>query len=145
MLFDKVKSALSGGLAKVAGNTDFLEAVCASAALVAAADGEIKDDEIKSTTAVVSSNPSLSKAFTPATIERTIDAMLKRAQAGRTGRLGLYKEIEQVSANAELSELVFVAALDVAEADGGVGDKEQQVLREVAKKLGVNPSNYLNV
>lgn len=145
MLFNKLKNKLSGSVNKYAGKTDFLEAVCASAALVAAADGDIKEDEIKTTVAVVSSNPTLLAAFKPTAIEKTVETMLTRAKAGMTGRIGLYKEIEQVASDNEMAETVFLCAMDVAAADGEVGDKEQKVLNEVAKRLGLNASNYTNV
>ena len=44
---------------KFSGRTDFLEAVCAAAALVAAADGEIEDSEVKATVKAVKANKAL--------------------------------------------------------------------------------------
>jgi tellurite resistance protein TerB len=139
-----MKEKLSGALSKLNGRTDFLEAVCASAALVASADGEVSDDEIKNTIKVVTANPALTKAFKQAAIEKCIDAMLKRAASGRTGRAGLYKEIEDVRADSAVSELVYLAAVDIAETDGNIASKEQDVLNLIAQKLSVNP-NVANV
>lgn len=143
-MFSDWKAKLSGGLKKVSGKKDFLEAVCAAAALTAAADGEITDAEIATATKVVGSNPTLTAAFKTNEIERTTDTMLKRAQAGRTGRMGLYKEIEQVASSPDMAETVYLCALDIAETDGNVGPEEKKVLAEIAKRLGVN-QNAMNV
>ncbi len=136
---------LKDGANKLKGNKDALEAVCASSALVASADGEISDDEIKTTVKVVSSHPTLSSSYKTSEIEKCVDAMLKRAQAGRTGRMGLYKEIEQIKASHDTAETVYLCALDVAESNGSVDAKERDALNQIAKTLGLNPSNYASV
>lgn len=141
-MFGKLKNKLLGSVNKVSGNTDFLEAVCAAAALTAAADGEISDSEVEMTVKTVSSNPTLSKAFSQREIEKTIDGMLKRVQAGRSGRMGLYKEIDDIAPNGEFAETVYLCALDVAESEGGIDEKEKEVLGKIASRLGVNPSSF---
>lgn len=138
MLLKKWKEKLTGSIKKLSGRKDFLEAVCAACALVAAADGEISDDEIKAATKSVSSNPTLTSAFKPGDIDKTIDSMLKRAGSGRTGRMGLYKEIEDLAGDLEMGEMVYLVALDVAEGGGSIGDKEKEVLTNIAKKFGIN-------
>ena len=136
------KSKVTGGINKFSGRTDFLEAVCASAALVAFADGDISDVEVATTSMTVKNNPNLAKGFKPAKIEKCIDSMLKRAQAGKSGRMGLYKEIDDITENDEMCEAVYLTALDVAEGDGEVCEKEKAVLSRIAGRLGVNPSNF---
>lgn len=138
MLLKQLADKLSGGMKKLSGRKDFLEAVCASCALVAAADGEISDDEIKAISKAVSSHPTLTSAFRPGDIDKTIDAMLKRAQSGRTGRMGLYKEIEDLRGDTEMGEMVYLMALDTAEGDGNIGEKEREVLTQIAKRFGLN-------
>ncbi len=145
MFFNKMKDALQGKLKKLNGRTDFLEAVCAANALVASCDGEVSDEEIKVATKVVAANPILSGSFKQAQIEKCCDSMMKRAVAGRSGRLGLFKEIDDIAADAEMCEMVYVAALDIAEADGNVGDKEKTTLNEIAKRIGVDPKKYVNI
>jgi tellurite resistance protein TerB len=138
-LFGSAQEAVN----KYGGNKDFLEAVCASAALVAAADGEISDNEVAKTQQVVLNNPKLSGAFDRRTIETTIDQMLNRANGGRSGRHGLYQEIEDViNKDPEMSEAVYLMALDVAEAEGGIDDKEQAVLDKIAERLHIDKKKY---
>lgn len=141
-MFAKFKAKLTGSVNKFSGRKDFLEAVCASCALVAAADGSVEDSEVETTIKTIASNPSLQAAFSSREIESTADAMLKRAQAGRTGRMGLYKEIEDIKADAEMAETVYLAAWDVAESDGSVADEEKAVMAKIADRLGVNPAQF---
>jgi tellurite resistance protein TerB len=123
---------------KFSGRTDFLEATCAAAALIAAADGEIEDAEVDATVKAVKANKALAQGFDQQTIDKTINAMLDRAGGGRVGRAGLRKEVMEVSKDAEMAEGVILAALDVAEADGEIGPEEQKVLESLAKDLGVD-------
>ena len=123
---------------KFSGRTDFLEAVCASAALIAAADGEIEDSEVDAAVKAVKANKALAQGFDQQTIDRTINAMLERAGGGRVGRSGLRKEIMEVAKDHEMAEAVILTALDVAEADGEVEPAEQKLLENLAKDLGID-------
>lgn len=123
---------------KFSGRTDFLEAVCAAAALVAAADGEIEDAEIKATVKAVKANKALAAGFDQQTIDQTINRMLERAEGGRVGRMGLWTEVNEVGKDAELAQAVVLTALDVAEGDGEIEPAEKAVLDKLAKNLGVN-------
>lgn len=138
MFLNNLKEKLSSSIKRFSGRKDFLEAVCAASALVAAADGEITDDEIKMAIKVVSSNPTLAAAFKTSEIEKCIDSMLKRAGSGRTGRMGLYKEIEDIAKDPAMCETTYLCALDIAETDGNVAKEEKLVLDQIAKRLGVN-------
>lgn len=123
---------------KFSGRTDFLEAVCAGAALVAAADGEIEDAEVTATVKAVKANKALAQGFDSPTIDKTINTMLDRAGGGRVGRAGLRKEIMEVSKDPEMAEAVVLTMLDVAEADGEVEPAEQKLLESIAKDLGID-------
>lgn len=142
MLGSLFKSKVTESVNRFKGNTDFLEGVCAAAALVAAADGEIEDSEVEATIKVISSNPTLTAAFSPRDIERTAEAMLQRAQAGRTGRMGLYKEIDDISSNHDMAETVYLTALDVSDSDGESEPQEKEVLSKIAARLKLNPKDY---
>lgn len=143
--FAKFKEQLSAGMKKASGRTDFLEAVCAAAALTAFADGEASKAELEVMVKTVTSNPTLTGAFKSSQIDKTIETMLKRAEAGRTGRMGLYKEIQDIAADATMAETVYLVAFDVAEGEGGVSPAERKVMNEIAKTLGINPSKYENI
>lgn len=123
---------------KFSGRTDFLEAVCAGAALIAAADGEIEDSEVDATVKAVKANKPLAQGFDQLTIDKTINTMLERAGGGRVGRSGLRKEVIEIAKDPEMAEAVILTALDVAEADGEIEPAEQKVLEALAKDLGVD-------
>jgi tellurite resistance protein TerB len=128
---------------KFSGRTDFLEAVCAAAALIAAADGEIEDSEVKATVKAVKANKSLANGFDQTAIEAAINKMLERAAGGRVGRMGLWEEIREVAKDAELAQGVVLAALDVAEGDGEIEPAEKAVLDRLAKELSVDLARLL--
>ena len=146
-MFAKLKEKLAGGAQRLAGRTDLLEAVCASCALVAAADGTIEDSEVAQIGQSLSNHPVLSAAFSPREIEAVIYKMLARAQGGRACRAGLYKEIEEAKAKstADDLEMIVLVALDVADADGDLGDDEKAVVEKIGKTLGVSTAALMEV
>ena len=146
-MFGKLKEKLSGGAQRMTGRADLLEAVCAACALVAAADGNIEDSEVAQIAKSLSSHPVLSAAFSPREIEAVIDKMLSRAQAGRAGRAGLLKEIEEAKSKSDSNdlEMIVLIALDVADADGDLGDAEKKVVETIGRTLGVNVTALMAV
>lgn len=141
-MFKGLKEKLSGGAKRMSGRTDLLEATTAAAALVAAADGSIDDSEIDATAKAVTANETLNTAFSAREIEGSIQRMLDRANGGRVGRMGLYKEIEDVAGKPEEAEIVLLTAMDIADADGEMDPQEKAVLDKIASKLGLNMANY---
>jgi len=135
------KSLVGDKAKKFSGKTDFLEAVCAASALVATADGELDDKELVAAVAAVKSNAALSAAFDARGIETTMDKMCSRA-VGRVGKAGLFKEIEDIKADHDMSETVLLVALDVADS-GGISDDEKAVLAKIASTVGLDLAKYL--
>jgi tellurite resistance protein TerB len=133
-----LKNALGSKVSKFSGQTDFLEAVCASCALVAAADNDISDAEVASVMKTIAANPALQGGFSPREIEQCAETMLKRAQGGRMGKMGLYREIEQAASDPDKAEAIILAALDVAESDGDIGPEEMAVLVKIGEKVRVD-------
>lgn len=133
------KKLLDDRMGTFSGDKDFLEGVCAACALVASANG-IKDEEVDATAHAIASNPTMARAFKPREIEQVANEMLKRAGGGRMGRQALYKEIEEVGdrGDPEKAEAIVLAALDVAEAEGGIDEDETKVLERVASMLNVD-------
>ncbi len=137
-MFGKADAAVS----RVSGRTDLLEACLASAALIAAADGNIDPEEAITAIDTVKNNETLGKAFDNLTIETTMNRMMARAKGGFSGQAQLYKEIGEIGKSAEDAETVYLIALDVAFADGNCDAKERAVLSQLAKRLGVNAENW---
>ncbi len=135
------KSLVGDKAKKFSGKTDFLEAVCAASALVATADGDLDDSELLAAVAAVKSNAALSGAFDARAIETTMDKMCSRA-VGRVGKAGLFKEIEDIKADHDMSETVLLVALDVADS-GGISDDEKAVLAKIASTVELDLAKYL--
>lgn len=144
-MFGKLKERLTGGTQKLSGKTDLLEGICAMAALVACADGDIEDDEVAAALDALTSHATLGEAFTPQQIENAFDKQLKRAKGGMAGKLALKREIEEAkSKNAtEELEMALMIAIDVSAADGTMEPEEKKVLEDLAKRLGFSLSAYL--
>lgn len=144
-MFGKLKERLSGGSKKLSGKTDLLEGICAMAALVAMADGEIEDSEVEATLAALQAHATLGEAFSASEIERALDKQLSRAKGGMAGKLALKREIEEAKAKNAIDELemALMVAIDVAMADGEMEPQERIVLEDLAKRLGFNLSSYL--
>lgn len=145
-MFGRLKEKLTGGVSRLSGKSDLLEGIAASCALVAAADGELEDSEAETTLNALLNHETLSKAFSASEIERITDAMFKKVKQGMSGRLGLYREIEQAKAKStvEDTEMMLVIAIDVSLADGEVEPAERWVLDKIATSLGLNLRHYLD-
>jgi tellurite resistance protein len=139
---DVLKRSLGANLNKYSGNKDFLEAVCAAGAIVAAADGTVEDSEIVACVEMAANNEKLRAAYSQGEIEECMDRMLKRAKTV-SGRAGLNRELDDC-AKSELTmrEDIVLAALDVAMADGSIGPAEKSAIDKIASRLGVNPDKF---
>lgn len=140
-MFAAIKNMLGDKAKKFAGKTDFLEAVCAASALVAAADGDLDDNEIVAAVNAVKANAALSSAFDERQIETTMDKMCSRT-AGRVGKAGLMKEISEAKGDFDQAETILLVALDVADS-GGISDAEMTVLKKIAGELGLDLGKYV--
>lgn len=147
-MFGALKKAFGAGAKEIQAdysqNRDYLEAVCAAAALVAMADGEIEDTERTKTVSVLTNHPTLGKMYQQNVIEQTADGMFKRAKDS-SGRQQLARELDDIKGRpdaARMAEDVYLVAVDVSLADGEVEPQEADVLKKIANRLGVDPSRF---
>lgn len=125
-------------------NKDFLEAVCAAAALVAAADGDIEESERRKVVSLITNHATLGKLYQQPAIEATADIMFKRAKDS-SGRQQLARELDDIKSRpngATMAEDVYLLAVDIATADGEVEPQEDVVLKKIAARLGVDPAKF---
>lgn len=139
------KEKLAGAVSRLSGKTDLLEATCAACALVAAADGDIEDEELAATLEALQAHPTLSEAFGSSQIEACANTMFKRVKGGAMGRIGLMKEIEEARAKSSSDdiELVLAVAIDVSRSDGEMEPQEMAVLSKIATALRLDLKTYL--
>jgi len=129
---------------RVAGKTDALEAAAALGALVAGADGNIGDDEQAATVKAIKTNEAVASAFTGMQIDQAVAKMFDKADGGsRSGKLALWKEIDDVAGknDAAINEFVLVAGMDVAD-KGGRDAAETAVLEKACGKFGLKLADY---
>ena len=147
--FKRMAGAVAGSItrevkAEYGESKDFLEAVCAGAALVAYADGELEEAERKAIVALIQNNPTLGKIYQSAQIEQVAADMFRRAQSA-SGRQGLARELDDLKGRpnaAQMADDVYLICLDIANADGELEAEEEVVLKKLASRLGVDPSKF---
>lgn len=124
-----------------ADNRKLLKAAVGAGIWISSADGNIEDSEVKKLEKVISSNQHL-KVFGGETTSTVDEYEQLFTDSVRAGRLEVRKLLGEIASNREEAELVLVIVLDVAEANGDVGDDEQAVINEIGKLLGLDPSKY---
>lgn len=143
-----LKSAFGAGAKEIKAeygeNKDFLEAVLAASALVAAADGDIEDSERRKVTAIITGHAQLSKLYQANVIEQTAEVMFKRAKDS-SGRQQLARELDDIKTRPngmQMAEDAYLIALDIAMSDGEIEPAEADVLKKIAARLGVDTSKF---
>ena len=138
--FGKKAAAVKNEMKKME-KRDLMQAVVASAVLVAFADGELEDSEVKALHDVIEAQPPLSSFGDE--LSKTIDSYIGTMKASKhLGKIKLMREIEDVKASPSEVEEVFAVVVTIAEADGQIEDAEAKVLTEIGRKLGVNLKDY---
>jgi tellurite resistance protein TerB len=147
-MFGILKRAVKAGASEVkaeyAENKDFLEAVCAVAALVAAADGDIEEAERRKTISIITNHATLSKLYQSNVVETTAEAMFKRAKDA-SGRNQLARELDDIKSRPnglQMAEDAYLIGLDIANSDGELEPAEEAVLKKIASRLGVDTSKF---
>lgn len=138
--FSKKGATVKQEMAKVE-NRDLMEAIVAGSLLIAYADGECEEEELKKMEQVISALPEL-KHF-GSEVSDTIGRFHSILESGfRIGKLKVLKELEDIKGSEADRQLVFNVMLTIAEADGEVEPQEVAVLKEVGQRLGINLRDY---
>lgn len=146
-MFKSVFAAGAKELNKEYGKTeDFLNAVAASCALVAMADGTLEDSERKKAMEVLTGHTQLSSLYTRPQIEGALNNALNHSTTA-SGKQELARSIDKVmslSNGTQMADDVYLVAVDVASSNhnGKPGEDEQRVLDKLAKRLSVDPSKF---
>ncbi len=123
-------------------NKDLMEACVGAVALMAYADGELEDSEVKAINDLLSTTKQLEPFGNQVNVE--FDRLCKRFESGyRMGRLEVMKEIADVKGNKEEAEIVLVLAIEIAFADGELEPEEEKELETIAGKLGLRLTDYI--
>lgn len=123
--------ALVGGAKKML-QKGTLKSVCAGAALVAFADGDVEASEIQQVISAVVNSAELS-CFAQTEIEDTLKEYLEGLKRNvEMGRRNCYKQLETQLNDADGSALVIAVAQSVASVGG---DTERQEVEEIRRRL----------
>lgn len=123
-------------------NRDLLEAVVGGCLLVAAADGDIEDSEVKKIDSLLRTNKNLEHFGSE--ITDLVNRFSERLQSGyRVARAEILREIEDIKSDQQQKEDVLLNMLTIAEADGEIEPAEQKELETVAQRLGLRISDYV--
>ncbi|MCX7132500.1 TerB family tellurite resistance protein [Aeromonas sp.] len=140
-LFGKKAAAARGELKKME-NRDLMEAVVGGCMLIAFADGECEESELKTIESLLRTSKAL-EGFGHEVTD-TMNRFTERLHAGyRVARLEIMREIGDVKSNRNEAEDVLVAMLTVALADGEIEPEEQKELDAVATTLGLRLADYV--
>lgn len=127
--------------AKKLENRDLMQAVVGACLLVAAADGEISKTEAAQVEKQLRANKNLEHFGAEITSQTNL--YVEQLEASfRIGRMNIMREIKDVANNPLDAEEVFVNALAVAEAEGGLDEGELKVLAEIGNLLGLRLKDY---
>lgn len=140
-MFGKKANAAKAEIKKFE-NRDLMEAMVGGCALVAFADGECEQEEIKKIDELLRTSKAL-EGF-GAEISTTLNRFCERLTASyRAGRIEILREIEEIKNDQHEKEDVLIAMLTVAEADGEIEEVERKELDVVAQRLGMRLDDFL--
>ena len=123
------------------GNRDFLEAVCAASAFVAASDGDIDDQEKRAAIDNICANKTIGKCYSRNEVEDSFRKMAERVNS-RSGRQELLREMDDIANQpTQMREDVYCIALDVADS-GGISEAEAARLETISQRLRVDASKF---
>ena len=124
-------------------NKDFLDAVVAGCALVAAADGNIDNSEKEKMIGFIQRSEELKVFETDQVIMRFNHFVDGFGFSHNVGAEEAYRAIAKVK-DKEAARILIAVCCAIGTADGNFDDKEKTVVREICLRLDVNPSEYLN-
>ncbi len=123
-------------------NRDMMEATVAGSVLVIYSNGKVDDSQVEALIAILDNNESM-KHF-GSEIGVTLDKFMNLMKAGATlGRIKVMREIKDCAGAPDDAIEIFATLVDVAAADDGeIDEKEQAVLKLIAKELNVNARDF---
>lgn len=135
----KTKTANSIGKFK---NKDFLEAIVAGCAMVAAADGNIDSSEKSKMSGFINRNEALKVFDMGHVITRFNYYADGFAFDFNVGKAECLKAIAKMKKNEEGARLLVSVCCAIGAADGSFDEDEKKAVRDICKELGLNPIEF---
>jgi tellurite resistance protein TerB len=122
-------------------NSTFKDALMASCALVACADGKLDAKEEDDVVRLIQTNEMLS-VFDAGELGRTFKGFCVTAK-DKFSRLDLFTKIRGLKNNPAQGELCLRVAIIIANSDGNFAPEEKDVVKELCLSLGLDPAPYV--
>lgn len=123
-------------------NSDFMDAVVAGCAMVAAADGDISADEKQKMAAFISRSEELS-VFD---MTKVIEAFNKIVEGfefdAAIGKIEAMKKIGKLRGKEDAARTMVRVCCVIGAADGDFDADERKVVSEICTELGLSPSEF---
>ncbi len=139
--FNNAKSNLADSVKRFK-NKEFLDAVIAGCALVAAADGHIDSAEKNKMMGFIQRSEELKVFETSKVIERFNHFTENFGFDHTIGKAEAYKAIMKMRSNREAARVVVSVCCAIGMADGSFDEKEKEVVRGICKEIGIEPSEF---
>ena len=138
---EEARSRLSAEVSKFR-NKEFMEATVAACAIVAAADGTISSEEKRKMADYIRQSDEL-KNFEMATVIAFFEKMTSGFDFDAAiGKAEALKVIGRIRAKEEQARVMVRVACAIGASDGEFDESERNVVREICKELGLNPSDF---
>lgn len=139
--FSSAKQGLTEQVKKFK-NKDFLDAVVAGCAVVAAADGSINDDEKQKMIGYINRSEEL-KVFEISDVIARFNHYIGNFEfSAMIGKQEALKAISKFSSKPEIGRIIVAVCCAVGAADGSFDDKEKLAAREICSALNLNPNEF---
>ncbi|TXK84803.1 tellurite resistance TerB family protein [Paenibacillus sp. N3.4] len=139
--FSSAKTGLSDQVKKFQ-NKDFLDAVVAGCAIVAAADGNISHAEKEKMIGYISRSDEL-KVFDISNVIARFNHFTSNFEfSGMIGKQEALKVIAKFSSKPETGRIIVAVCCAIGAADGDFDDTEKKAVRDICTTLNLNPSEF---
>ncbi|MEM8740716.1 MAG: tellurite resistance TerB family protein [Pseudomonadota bacterium] len=137
----KARQALADNVAQYR-NRDFMEAVVAGCAIVAAADGSVTSDEKQKMMGFIQTSDELKVFKTDDVIKAFNDIIGKFDFDVTIGRGEALKKIAKIKSKEGAGQLLVRVCCAIGAADGDFDDDEKRAVAEICRELGLNPADF---
>ncbi|MDD9271219.1 tellurite resistance TerB family protein [Paenibacillus sp. GCM10023248] len=139
--FTSAKTGLTDQVKKFQ-NKDFLDAVVAGCAVVAAADGSIGNQEKEKMIGYISRSEEL-KVFDVSNVIARFNHYASNFEfSGLVGKQEAMKAIGKFSNKPEVGRIIIAVCCAIGAADGDFDDSEKRVVRDICATLSLNPAEF---
>lgn len=123
-------------------NRDFMDAVVAGCALVAAADGHIESSEKQKMASYINRSEEL-KVFDMNDVINHFNHFVSGFEFDHgVGKMEALKAIGKLKNNPEAARILIGVCCAIGAADGDFDEKEKIIVREICQTVNLNPADF---